>query len=483
MPAWPIKLYNSAGGRQLDALESSDYQLSGEMLMVRAAQAAWRCMQQNWPLARTLTIFCGPGKNGGDGHCLASIALSHGYTVHLVTLDETEDGCIEALERADLVVDALLGTGISRPVDGKLYQFISHINRYPGPILSLDNPSGLSVDTGQSFGIAVIATATITFLSLKPGLFTGMAPDYVGQLFFDDLQVPQALYDKVAPIAMRMDWDMLPRLLPRRRTLHKGQAGHVLIIGGAPGMRGAVALAGEAALRVGAGRVSILTHPEHAAMLGEHRPELMVHALHDVSCLVTWKGKVDVIVLGPGLGRSHWGQAIFSMLQGWDIPMVYDADALHWLAENPDISAHRIITPHPKEAAGLLGWSLETVQADRLQAAQALHQQYGGVVVLKGAGTLVQGDQILPVICTGGNPGMATAGMGDVLSGVIAGLWAQGWTMQAAACEGVALHAHAGDSAMVEGERGMIASDLFPFLRRSLRDREILADVSEGIIE
>lgn len=254
-------------------------------------------------------------------------------------------------------------------------------------------------------------------------------------------------------------------LAPRSRNANKGDFGNVLVIGGGVGMPGAAQLCGEAALRTGAGRVTVATHPSHAAAIAAVRPELMCHGVADVSALLPLLETADVIAFGPGLGQSDWAIAMFEHLRGDNRPTVWDADALNLLAQQHGSLANRIITPHPGEAARLLARTVNEVQSDRQAALAALAKEYGGTTVLKGAGSLISSDTGKPWMCTSGNPGMAAPGMGDVLTGVIAALIAQGLAMPLAAATGVELHARAGDLAAHDGERGLIASDLIACLR------------------
>lgn len=260
--------------------------------------------------------------------------------------------------------------------------------------------------------------------------------------------------------------DFSQYLKPRPRDFHKGDGGHLLILGGDIGYAGSVRLAAEAALRVGAGLVSVATHPQHASMLSVGRPEVMFHAVQSKGQLGDLLEKATVIVLGPGLGMRHWGKALFSVAKEVNKPLLIDADGLNLLAEKPFKKSNWILTPHPGEAGRLLHSSTHHVQKNRLTAVKKLQHQFGGVVVLKGAGTLVMGEDTIVSECQAGNPGMATAGMGDVLSGVIGGLLAQQIPLEAAAKLGVLIHAMAGDLAAQQGERGMIATDLMPHLRQ-----------------
>lgn len=256
-------------------------------------------------------------------------------------------------------------------------------------------------------------------------------------------------------------------LSPRARDAHKGMFGHVLLVGGNHGMVGAARLAGEAALRVGAGLVSVGTQAESITAIVSERPEIMAHAVKTANDLKPLLKKASVIVLGPVLGQTSWSRQLFKQVLKATSLKVLDADALNLLAKHTRKSENWILTPHPGEAARLLDCTVETIQANRIDAVQALQKHYGGVVVLKGAGSLVCSNRCLR-ICSVGNPGMASGGMGDVLSGVIGGLLAQHFNLQQAAEYGVYLHALAADKAanLRGGERGLLASDLMPYLHQ-----------------
>lgn len=259
----------------------------------------------------------------------------------------------------------------------------------------------------------------------------------------------------------------LKKLLPARpRNAHKGLFGHVLVVGGDHGMAGAVRLAGEAALRVGAGLVSVATRSEHINTVSSDRPELMCHAVHHPNDLQKLIARSTVIVLGPGLGQSAWSQELFNTVLMTTQAKVIDADGLNLLAHFPRKRDDWILTPHAGEAARLLECTSEQIQKDRDGSVKKLQTLFGGVSVLKGAGSLIATDNSMS-ICKAGNPGMASGGMGDVLSGVIGALLAQGLNLQQAAEMGVCLHASAGDlAAKASGQRGLIASDLMLYLRK-----------------
>jgi len=338
------------------------------------------------------------------------------------------------------------------------------VNAHPAAVLALDVPSGLHSDTGRVLGAALHAERTLTFLGLKLGFYLGEGPNVTGTVLFDSLgQAPETF--PVEASAWRIGEDALARLLPRRRrTTHKGQQGHVLVIGGGPGMAGAARLAGEAALRVGAGLVTVATRPENVAGIVSDRPELICRGVERAEEIEPLLERADVLAIGPGLGQEPWAVALVAAALKCRKPTIMDADGLNLLAQSPNSCDNRILTPHPGEAGRLLDRTAADVQSDRLSAARAIADRYGGVVVLKGAGTLVVEKHSLPSICDQGNPGMASPGMGDVLTGVIAGIAAQTADLAGAARAGVLVHAMAGDMAARRGERGLLATDLFTYL-------------------
>ncbi|MFP4061161.1 MAG: NAD(P)H-hydrate dehydratase [Halochromatium sp.] len=503
----PRALYRAAQVRALDQAAIEQAGITAEQLMERAGAAAFSVLRARWPQAGAIVVLAGAGNNGGDGYVLARLAHQHRLGVRLLTLGEHDQlsgpalaaarayrdagGSIEPFTRlppdAELIVDAMLGTGLERPLTGLWADAVAQCNAARSPVFALDLPSGLHADSGRVLGIAVEAAVTISFIGLKPGLFTGRGPDYCGEVCFDALRVPALIYASEIPAARRIDWRQQQRLLPRRRrSAHKGDLGFLLVVGGAAGMSGAPRLAGEAALRVGAGRVAIATHPAHAAVLNLGRPELMVHGVAETDALGTRPettletgldrvseltlenalARASVVALGPGLGQKTWGQALYQRVLAAAMPLVLDADGLNLLAQAPQRRDDWVLTPHPGEAARLLGWSVAEVEADRLEAVRQLQERYGGVAVLKGAGSLIQGPGPRPrALCSEGNPGMASAGMGDVLTGIIAALLGQGLEPVLAAEVGVCLHAAAGDRAARRGERGLIASDLIAALQ------------------
>jgi len=487
MQTLPANVYSVASVREIDRTAIEDQGIPGYTLMTRAGAAALQAARRRFPDAKRWQVACGAGNNGGDGYVVARLAAQEGMVVSVLTLVDPESLTGDAATaygdfvaaggvvmpwggefdpEAELLVDAILGSGLERDVAGEFAKAVAAINDHPARVLAVDMPTGINADSGARLGCAVNADMTITFVGLKAGLFLDCAPDYCGELLYDGLEISDECRAGVDPEFRRID-DALMRdaLPPRRRAAHKGDFGHVLVIGGGEGMPGAVRLCGEAALRAGAGLVSIATAPSHAAILAATRPELMPHGIAAAADLEPLLEKADVIAFGPGLGRSDWAKSFFEVVAADARPAVWDADALYWLAQQPNLADARVITPHPGEAGALLQRSTAEIQSERLAAVQALQQRYGGVAVLKGSGSLVSAGRDVPSICTSGNPGMASAGMGDVLTGIIAALLAQGLSPEPAALAGVEAHARAGDIAASKGQRGLIASDLISELR------------------
>lgn len=491
----PAPLYRAEAVREIDRIAIHEAGIDGFELMSRAGGAAFDALRDRWPEARHLSIFCGTGNNGGDGYVMAALAEKAGLEAHCIQVgdsDKIQGDALTAWQHAkdagasfeafapgfnctaDVVVDALLGTGLSGAAKGAQAEAIQVINDSGCPVLAVDIPSGLCADTGTCLGATVKAQVTVTFIGMKQGLLTGQAPDQVGELLFAGLEVPQSVLARVQASATLLNAGHVAHWLPpRSRLAHKGQNGHVLIIGGDAGMGGAAAMAAEAAGRVGAGLISVLTRPQHIAPILARRPECMVAAVDEGEDIRHWLERVDVVVAGPGIGQQPWGQSLLRQVLDCDCPLVLDADGLNLLAgwwQSGEKVVHRapwVLTPHPGEATRLLGITTQALMADRFDSVQALQQKYGAAVVLKGAGSLVASAEGRLWVSHSGNPGMASGGMGDVLSGVIGGLIAQGLSPSDAAACGVWVHGAAGDRATEQsGQRGLLASDLMPHLRR-----------------
>lgn len=488
-----LGVYTPEQVRELDRIAIEEQRVPGYELMTRAGRVAYNAARAAFPATRCWAVFCGSGNNAGDGYVIARLALEEGLRVRVVALaepeqlggdaatawrdyqaagGETEPFAANTLsdDGIDLAVDALLGTGLQREVSGAYADAVGWLNQSGLPVLAVDIPSGLHGASGAVMGSAVRAAVTATFVGLKQGLYLGKGPDCCGRIVFSDLGIAPIGQDRVQPGLRCPDALHLLNLLPARgRGGHKGRYGHVLVVGGNHGMGGAARLAGEAALRSGSGLVSVATRPGNVAAVAAGRPELMCRGIERVADLDEVLARATLVAIGPGLGSDDWGRELLDRVLSAGLPLVVDADALNMLAARPRRSDNWVLTPHPGEAGRLLGCSTAAVQADRVGALRELQDRYGGSVLLKGAGTLVTGSPT-PWLIREGNPGMASAGMGDVLTGVIGGLLAQ--CPDAARDDVVAaaarVHATAGDRAALGGERGLIAGDVLAELRSCL---------------
>jgi hydroxyethylthiazole kinase-like uncharacterized protein yjeF len=485
-------LYSAAQVRALDAYAIA-HGTPGYTLMKRAGEAALRALRSRWPTAMKLVILTGGGNNGGDGYVLARFAQAAGLSASVLAVTAPErlqgdarSACADfrasggqilpfardLLAPADVVVDALLGTGLTNAVRAPFTEAIAAVNACARPVFSLDLPSGLNADRGAVMGATVRADCTISFVALKTGLFLLDGPDHVGRLIFDDLEVSPPADPQFRPLLERMsELDVTAALPTRRREANKGDFGRVLIVGGGAGMPGAVRLAGEASLRVGAGLVSVATARENLSAISAGRPELILHPLDGPDALEQPLGAADVVAIGPGLGRTVWARGVLDRVLACGKPLVIDADALNLLAERALVAPPgSIMTPHPGEAARLLGVKTADVQADRMAALRQLCEWHpGAILVLKGAGTLVgvaTDANPVPGICERGNPAMATAGMGDVLTGAIAGILGQCGDPWLAARAGVMAHALAGDDLARDRQRGVLALEVAEAINR-----------------
>ena len=479
-------LYRAEDVRELDR-RAIDSGIPGRELMERAGRAAFDLLRARFPEVGNILVLCGAGNNAGDGYVVARLAQQAGLQVTVCSLlDESKlsgdaksafDDWREAggsltpfardlLPGADLIVDAVLGTGLDRPVSGDLAERFAELNAFERPILAIDIPSGLHADTGAVYGSALRADITITFIGRKLGLATGHGRTLAGEEVHADLGVPADIADGIEPIATTINDADLDILAPRPRDAHKGHFGHLMIIGGGPGMPGAARLAGLAALRTGAGKVTLAVDISNVDAVAAGAPELMVYPVEEPEDMDMIIENAQVLAIGPGLGREARGWKLVQAGLHARLPTVLDADALNLIAAATPLQLpHTILTPHPGEAARLLNCETLDVVSDRQRAARELARRFDAIVVLKGAGTLVARPNGELRLCEAGNPGMATAGMGDVLTGVIAALLAQGAEPWEAACTGVLVHARAGDRAADFGERGIIASDVIEELR------------------
>ncbi|MCX7179045.1 MAG: NAD(P)H-hydrate dehydratase [Proteobacteria bacterium] len=371
-----------------------------------------------------------------------------------------------------MVIDGLFGIGLARPLEGRHKLLVERINSLKVPILALDIPSGLDSETGRLLGIAVQATLTATFIGLKPGMLTLDGPDHCGIVSLHDLGLPIG-----KPEARSVSPELFSEhLKPRTKNSHKGSYGSAGIIGGAPGMTGAALLAARAALKLGAGRVYVGIPKSggaanEQAWLDPVQPELMLRQAHEIFQLAT------CLAIGPGLGQSDAALSLLRTAIDQRLPLVLDADAINLLAKHPVLasklerrSATTLLTPHPSEAARLLGTDTTAVQADRVAAARALAERFSAAIVLKGCGSIVALPDGRWFINTSGNPGLSSAGSGDVLSGMIVALLAQNWPAEKALLAAVHLHGAAADTCVAadSGPIGLTASELIEPARRLL---------------
>lgn len=531
----PRKLYTAEQVRVFDQLMIEHVPITALKLMRRAAQVVLSVVVQRWPQLRRLIVFVGTGNNGGDGYYIALLAAAQGIKVQVLEcgdIDRRKGDAASARDEAlaagvscqqcdillhlasaefsqgTILVDALLGTGHKGLLRAGYEPVIDWMNQAKLPIVSVDIPSGLNCDTGDVQRSAVYATMTVCVVGLKQGLFTALGPEHAGEIVFHDLGLPEALKKGVRvshSASSRIDINILAETMtPRRLGMHKGECGNVLVVGGDLGLGGAAFLSAEGALRAGAGTVSLVTRAAHVSAALSRRPELMVRGIDEASGqgseqLLALLQRASVVVIGPGLGTSNWSHGVLrQVLQfaGDHLPVVVDADALNLLAADANgdresdafinaleyvASSQWIMTPHPGEASRLLGRPVAQIQANRFAAASELQRLWGAIVLLKGVGSVLcypneslmtEANDVKIDVCTEGNPGMASGGMGDILSGVIAGLVAQGLgNVDALRCA-VCIHGEAADlAAEAGGERGLLASDLLPYIRRLANDR------------
>ena len=502
--------------QQIFAQSDSEYSV-----MVEAATAATKVLRMNMPMIRQIGIVVGAGNNGGDGYVMAALLQEMGLdvcvwaaavpatdsaqqarmaaeqaNVAIIDAQSNEEFCQSLADgQVEIWVDALLGTGVKGEVKDPLQAVIKQLNQSSIPVISIDMPSGLNSDTGQVLGEAIAAKMTITVIAHKLGQFTCDGPDYCGEVVLATLDIDEDLIQQglaaaketadspveKAPIE-RVSWlqcrRQYPLHLPKRAgNSHKGNFGHSLIIGGDTGMSGAAILASEAALRCGSGKVSCATQDVTVGALLARVPEVMAHGVRTGLQLQPLLQQATVLAAGPGLGSSSWGQLLLQQVLHASHPLVLDADALNLLAADngfvPEFAQRSVVmTPHPGEAAKLLSSvgqprQVADIQANRVASAIELATTFKAVIILKGQGTVIAHPDGRTAICSDGNPGMSSAGMGDVLTGVIVALLAQGLDDWHSAVLASCIHAHAGDQAQQPGgQRGMLASDLFPWLRQ-----------------
>ena len=492
----PDKLYNVDSVVQLEQIAINQYGIPAYTLMKSAGEAVFNVIKTKYPSCKKILVLCGAGNNAGDGYVVARLAKQAGFTVRVISLVDAVTLKNEALlayqdwldvgendiadewliNEADIIVDALLGTGLKREVSGKWAQWITAVNNSIKPVVSVDIPSGLMADTGVISGHAIQADFTVSFIGLKQGMFTAQAKDVCGEIVFSDLAVPKEVFDQVETatrLINNIDYSLLPK---RKASSHKGCFGHVLLVGGNEGMPGAVILAATAALRAGTGLLTIITVAKNLPVISSAVPEAIIKTCEVDSVIELFTedfvNTVTHVAIGMGLGQDNWSSALLEHCVQLNKPMLVDADGLNMLAKSElVINSELIITPHPGEAARLLMQAKGQVgqpgsagiQNNRFHAIRVLFELFDSakacVVILKGSGSLIFDGQTLKV-CNLGNAAMAAPGMGDVLSGIVIALLAQGIDISDAAELGVCLHAAAAQSVTQEKTRGLLASDV-----------------------
>jgi hydroxyethylthiazole kinase-like uncharacterized protein yjeF len=487
MPSFPI--YSTSAIRKLEERAA----LASGTLMERAGLAAAEFSRGLCgDTAKSILVVAGPGNNGGDAFEVAAQLKRWFFRVSVVFSGERAKLSQDALAalakweaaggglekdipgdtRFDLAVDGLFGIGLTRVLAGAHAALVGKLNALGAAVLSLDVPSGINADTGAVMGSAVRASHTLTFIAHKPGLLTLDGPDHCGELRLDTLGIDLA--GLLEPEGMFLDADILDHAItPRPRNFHKGQAGSVGVLGGAAGMVGAAVIAGRAALKCGAGRVYLGLLTPHPPYIDETQPELMLRK----PAAILEKGLVNVLVAGPGMGKADSARRLLAAALALPVVIVLDADALNLIAGNRALAvaiakrkAATILTPHPAEAARLLGVTTGKVQADRVASAKAIAQRYRSWVALKGNGSVIAAPDGKFWINPSGNPGMASAGMGDALGGMIAALIAQGAEPLQALLAGVYVHGAAADGLVASGTGpiGITASEVIDRARALL---------------
>ena len=488
-------LFKAKSVAELDRIAIEEQGIAGIVLMKRAGRAVLNELLDTFGEPSLLSVFCGSGNNAGDGYIVAALAAAKNIPVQVIELSQQQTGdasmakqfaleanvaCLAFDENLSIdegvIVDSLLGIGFSGELRHPFGEAIQLINDSGLPVIAVDIPSGLNPDTGDVAQIAVLADMTVTFIAAKQGFFSGQGPGVSGDVILDSLELPEEIFEQVPASAELLDLFELLEYLPQLAVDgHKTQRGHSMVIGGEHGFGGAAIMAAQACLQVGAGMTSLATRPEHVGAMLVRQPEIMACPVVSGQELEPLLDGPSVLVVGPGLGRSSWSEQLLQKAVAAGLPMVLDADALNILAEgrvvpNPD-GSQWVLTPHAGEAARLLGISVAEVQADRFAAVRQLQEKYAAVVLLKGPGTLIAGVDEIIKVCPYGDAAMATAGMGDILSGTIGGLIAQGCDLQTATELGCCLHSSAAELVVdAQGQRGLVATDLLPQLRRLLNE-------------
>ncbi len=497
----PDKLYDVDSVVQLEQIAINQFGIPAYELMKRAGEAVFNVVKTRYSHSKNILVLCGAGNNAGDGYVVARLAKQAGLTVYVISLidpaslkneallayqdwlsvGENDKAELSVIEDAEVIVDALLGTGLARDVSLFWSEWISAVNESDKTVVSVDVPSGLFANTGVIAGVAIKADITVCFIGLKQGMFTAQAKDVCGEILFDDLALPEEVYKPVeckTRLIKGIDYSLLPK---RKASSNKGCFGHVLIVGGNKGMPGAAILAAKAALRTGAGLVTVITAAKNLEAICAAVPEAMIKTcdMNSIAELFAepFINKITHVAVGMGLGQDDWSVKLLEQCIQLNKPMLIDADALNLIAQHDmTITSSLVITPHPGEAARLLSnagkLSSADVQQDRFETIKKLYalfnQSESCIVILKGSGTLVYDGQTIK-ICHLGSAAMAAPGMGDVLSGIVIALMAQNINIADAAELAVCLHASAAELLTDDKTRGLLASDIISALPKLLQ--------------
>ena len=492
-PSLPKKVFSSHKIKSYENTLFKALECEGYSIMERAAQFAFQEILENFPNNKNWSILCGPGNNAGDGMILAGLAIEKGLNVsiyflfpeHLFKdnalkaykkLKETQykyDDKLTIYQKNDyeeinqgIIIDAIFGIGLNREIDPTIQEIIQTLNDTNLPIISLDIPSGINPDDGRVMGQAINAEMTISFMFKKLCFYLGEGENYSGFIKYSDLDVPHC-----TEFLDNCDFNIIDRkyvfnhLQKRSLDSHKGDFGHIGIFGSGKGMHGASLLAGEAALRSGAGKVSIFMHSSHRELIDNPRSELILNFMDNIIQVESIINNLDVLVLGPGLGKDKWASDVFDFIVKYPQPKVIDADGLVFVKEKKLKQDNWVLTPHPGEAAALLNTSSKDIQKNRQLSLKNISNKFGGVIILKGHNTMIGYGENPSNICLKGNPGMATAGSGDVLAGIVSAMIGQGLSLFEASSVAVEIHANAGDLASMDGERGLVAGDIIDEIR------------------
>jgi hydroxyethylthiazole kinase-like uncharacterized protein yjeF len=502
-----MKLYTASETRKIDSLAIKEENISGYSLMQSAAEFSLDVIVREFPEVKDLVVFCSKGKNSGDGFLLGVYGQEFGLNVTVVmcspitdlkgvtkkAYDELKSSKVKTIQarsiknlklsKETVIVDALVGTGLKGNLRRNIRDSVLTINKLgiKYPVVSLDVPSGVNSDTGDVADVCVFADITTTFVARKRGCFTSIGKKVSGDIQYSDLDIPKKVFSKIPSTCSVIDFeDLVDRVIFREQDAHKGNFGHAIVIAGDRGLGGAGILASKAIVYSGTGLTTLATRPEHVSASLVSCPEVMVKGVSSGQDVEEYLLKPNVIAIGPGLGQTAWSeqmvQRVFMEAESRDVPVIMDADALNLLAKlrlSNKLPKQLILTPHPGEAATLLNTTVDNVESDRFGAAQKIHKKFNATVVLKGAGTIIihnDGSLRKWGICSSGNPGMAAGGMGDALTGIIAGILAQGLSIRDAVEAGVDLHAKSADLMSHEvGEAGLTPTDVIEGLRLLLK--------------